>query len=76
MREIKCQIFLEFSKTVANLPDEKCPGPKPATTEICYAGLCDTREPRDGRPISISFNGVDRNANKVNIRACEVLFIS
>ena len=43
MREVKCQIFLEFSKTIANLPDDKCPGPKPVTTEICYAGLCDTR---------------------------------
>ena len=43
MREVKCQIFLEFSKTIANLPDDKCPGSKPVTTEICYAGLCDTR---------------------------------
>ena len=43
VRDVQCQIFLEFSKTVANLPDDKCPGPKPITTEICYAGLCDTR---------------------------------
>ena len=26
---------------MATLPDAKCPGPKPSTTEICYAGLCD-----------------------------------
>ena len=42
-REVICQIFLEFSKTVATLPDHKCPGPKPPTTEICFAGLCDIR---------------------------------
>lgn len=40
-RRVKCKIFLEFSKTVATLPDHKCPGPKPAETEICFAGLCD-----------------------------------
>ena len=26
---------------MARLPDHKCPGPKPAETEICFAGLCD-----------------------------------
>ena len=31
-----------FFQTVATLPDSKCPGPKPSTTEICYAGLCDS----------------------------------
>ena len=40
-RNVQCKIFLEFSKTVAILPDHACPGPKPPTTEICYAGLCD-----------------------------------
>lgn len=40
-RRVQCKIFLEFSKTVATLPDRKCPGPKPAETEICFAGLCD-----------------------------------
>ena len=53
MREVKCQIFLEFSKTIANLPDDKCPGPKPVTTEICYAGLCDTRPSALKEKISI-----------------------
>jgi hypothetical protein len=41
-RKVECKIFLEFSKTVATLPDRSCPGPKPPTTEICYAGLCET----------------------------------
>ena len=40
-RRVECKIFLEFSKTVATLPDRKCPGPKPPMTEICFAGLCD-----------------------------------
>ncbi len=39
-RTVSCKIFLEFSKTVATLPDHKCPGLKPPETEVCYAGLC------------------------------------
>lgn len=39
-RQVQCKIFLEFSKTVAVLPDHECPGPKPPTTEICFSGLC------------------------------------
>ena len=75
VREIKCQIFLEFSKTVANLPDDKCPGPKPITTEICYAGLCDTRTqplkekfPTDGYQSEreVSCGCIARRANKEN----------
>ena len=34
-RKVECKIFLEFSKTVASLPDRECPGLKPAETEIC-----------------------------------------
>ncbi len=41
---MECKIFLEFSKTVATLPDHKCPGPKPSETEICFQGLCDGEE--------------------------------
>ena len=59
VREVKCQIFLEFSKTVANLPDDKCPGLKPITTEICYAGLCDTRTGGTEGKIAISIDGID-----------------
>ncbi len=48
-RKVACQIFLEFSKTVATLPDHKCPGPKPPVTEICFAGLCPPKTaPTDG----------------------------
>ena len=39
-RKVECKIFLEFSKTIATLPDHECPGPKPAMTEICFSGLC------------------------------------
>ena len=34
-RRVECKMFLEFSKTVATLPDKECPGLKPAETEIC-----------------------------------------
>jgi len=34
-RRVECKIFLEFSKTVATLPDRECPGLKPPETEIC-----------------------------------------
>jgi len=34
-RKVECKIFLEFSKTVATLPDRECPGLKPPETEIC-----------------------------------------
>ena len=32
---MECKIFMEFSKTVATLPDKECPGLKPAETELC-----------------------------------------
>ena len=38
-REVHCKIFLEFSRTIATLPDKQCTGPKPVETEKC------TREP-------------------------------
>ena len=34
-RKVECKIFMEFSKTVATLPDKECPGVKPPETEIC-----------------------------------------
>ena len=34
-RKVSCKIFLEFSKTVATLPDPECPGLKPLETEVC-----------------------------------------
>ena len=34
-RKVQCKIFMEFSRTVAVLPDKECPGLKPAETELC-----------------------------------------
>lgn len=39
-REVHCKIFLEFSRTIAKLPDSKCSGVKPAETDICYRQPC------------------------------------
>ncbi|XP_059474387.1 ADAMTS-like protein 3 isoform X3 [Neocloeon triangulifer] len=39
-REVNCKIFLEFSRTIAKLPDFKCHGPKPSTLERCYMPKC------------------------------------
>ncbi|KAL1513501.1 hypothetical protein ABEB36_002905 [Hypothenemus hampei] len=35
-REVNCKIFLEFSRTIAKLPDERCTGTKPIEVEPCY----------------------------------------
>ncbi|XP_023324183.1 ADAMTS-like protein 1 [Eurytemora carolleeae] len=34
-RNVECKILLEFSGTIATLPDKECPGLKPAETEMC-----------------------------------------
>ncbi|XP_026471091.1 ADAMTS-like protein 3 [Ctenocephalides felis] len=40
-REFHCKIFLEFSQTIAIVPDEKCPGIKPLPeTERCTLEPC------------------------------------
>ncbi|XP_063897140.1 protein madd-4 [Helicoverpa armigera] len=40
-KEVHCKIFLEFSRTIAKLPDSKCLGPKPAEdTERCVMEPC------------------------------------
>ncbi|XP_033220968.1 protein madd-4 [Belonocnema kinseyi] len=39
-REVHCKIFLEFSKTIAKLPDRQCSGPKPIDTEKCMMEPC------------------------------------
>ncbi|CAL8098997.1 unnamed protein product [Orchesella dallaii] len=46
-REVKCKIFLEFSRTIANLPDKECPGPKPPETESCFARPCSTSQEKE-----------------------------
>lgn len=68
-RKVQCKIFLEFSKTIAVLPDHECPGPKPALTEICFSGLCeagagfDTLTPPITAPLT-SFNNVQGDEDK------------
>ncbi|CAH2058380.1 unnamed protein product, partial [Iphiclides podalirius] len=40
-KEVHCKIFLEFSRTIAKLPDSKCMGPKPTEeTERCVMEPC------------------------------------
>ncbi|XP_074042343.1 ADAMTS-like no long nerve cord isoform X3 [Leptinotarsa decemlineata] len=39
-REVHCKIFLEFSRTIAKLPDKQCTGPKPIEIEACYMEPC------------------------------------
>ncbi|XP_065566633.1 protein madd-4-like isoform X2 [Artemia franciscana] len=39
-REVLCKIFLEFSRTLAKLPDRECPGKKPHTWEKCFEASC------------------------------------
>ncbi|CAG0900002.1 unnamed protein product, partial [Darwinula stevensoni] len=39
-RIVKCKIFLEFSRTVAELPDKECPGPKPKEMQRCLLSPC------------------------------------
>lgn len=39
-REVRCKIFLEFSQTIAKLPDSQCSGPKPVETEKCTMEPC------------------------------------
>nr|XP_032803418.1 ADAMTS-like protein 1 isoform X1 [Petromyzon marinus] len=40
-RAVACRVFLSFSRTVADLPDEECgEGPRPSTTRACRAASC------------------------------------
>uniref|UniRef100_A0AAR5PUC8 Ig-like domain-containing protein n=1 Tax=Dendroctonus ponderosae TaxID=77166 RepID=A0AAR5PUC8_DENPD len=39
-REVFCKIFLEFSRTIAKLPDKQCSGIKPFEFEKCYREPC------------------------------------
>ncbi|XP_044591841.1 protein madd-4 isoform X1 [Cotesia glomerata] len=43
-REVHCKIFLEFSRTIAKLPDRQCTGPKPVETEKCMIRACGLME--------------------------------
>ncbi|XP_011264169.1 protein madd-4 isoform X2 [Camponotus floridanus] len=43
-REVLCKIFLEFSQTIAKLPDSQCSGQKPVETEKCTMEPCSLLE--------------------------------
>ncbi|XP_072946588.1 protein madd-4 [Epargyreus clarus] len=62
-KEVHCKIFLEFSRTIAKLPDSKCMGPKPSEeTERCVMEPCSmaygTSFGDSGMP---PYNGGDRS---------------
>ena len=40
-RDVKCKIYLEFSKTEITLPESQCPGEIPLDTEVCFGKDCD-----------------------------------
>ncbi|KAJ8963231.1 hypothetical protein NQ318_018697 [Aromia moschata] len=43
-REVHCKIFLEFSRTIAKLPDKQCTGKKPIEIEKCYMEPCSSEK--------------------------------
>ncbi|CAL4085683.1 unnamed protein product, partial [Meganyctiphanes norvegica] len=46
-RSVTCKIFLEFSRTVAVLPDDQCPGIKPPSSNGCVLPPCPHAMTRD-----------------------------
>lgn len=43
-RKVHCKIFLEFSQTIAKLPDSQCSGQKPIDRESCTMESCNLLE--------------------------------
>uniref|UniRef100_A0A8D0BGF9 ADAMTS like 3 n=1 Tax=Salvator merianae TaxID=96440 RepID=A0A8D0BGF9_SALMN len=41
VREVKCRIYLTFTQTEVELPDEECEEPKPLTERNCHLDSCD-----------------------------------
>ncbi|XP_042331339.1 ADAMTS-like protein 3 isoform X2 [Sceloporus undulatus] len=41
VREVKCRIYLAFTQTEVELPDEECEEPKLVTERSCYVESCD-----------------------------------
>ncbi|XP_073960715.1 ADAMTS-like no long nerve cord [Choristoneura fumiferana] len=62
-KEVHCKIFLEFSRTIAKLPDSKCMGPKPAEeTERCVMEPCSMAYGTSFGDSSVpAYNGADRS---------------
>uniref|UniRef100_A0ACB8E5N7 Uncharacterized protein n=1 Tax=Sphaerodactylus townsendi TaxID=933632 RepID=A0ACB8E5N7_9SAUR len=52
VREVKCRIYLAFTQTEVELPDEECEEPKPPTERSCHLELCDG----DPAPPSLGFS--------------------
>ncbi|KAG7154783.1 madd-4-like [Homarus americanus] len=50
-RSVSCMIFLEFSRTVAELPDDQCPGLKPPHTQRCVLPPCSHAMTRHEYPV-------------------------
>ncbi|XP_059062707.1 protein madd-4 isoform X1 [Achroia grisella] len=72
-KEVHCKIFLEFSRTIAKLPDNKCMGPKPAEdTERCVMEPCSMAYGTSFGDSSVpSYSSGDRSLNygsSTNIR--------
>ncbi|XP_069958096.1 protein madd-4-like isoform X3 [Cherax quadricarinatus] len=51
-RSVTCKIFLEFSRTVAVLPDDQCPGAKPPHSQRCVLPPCSHAMTRHEYPAS------------------------
>ena len=70
---MECKIFMEFSKTVATLPDKECPGVKPAETEICVemASCAHSRE----QTMSDQVNNVIREETLAIVNAPETMAV-
>ncbi|XP_044294657.1 ADAMTS-like protein 3 isoform X3 [Varanus komodoensis] len=41
VRDVKCRIYLAFTQTEVELPDEECEEPKPAAERSCHMESCD-----------------------------------
>ncbi|KAK4320079.1 hypothetical protein Pmani_009045 [Petrolisthes manimaculis] len=78
-RSVNCKIFLEFSRTVFELPDNQCPGVKPSQTQRCILPPCPhsmTRhKPPDGEvsdaaqaPSLITLEDADEEDNQRSIQ--------
>ncbi|XP_022257706.1 uncharacterized protein LOC106472631 isoform X3 [Limulus polyphemus] len=60
-RFVECKIFLEFSRSVANLPDRECPGRRPSDVEKCFSRPCALDQNKDEAD-----NSIDEEKNKAD----------
>jgi hypothetical protein len=64
-RSVECKIFLEFSRTVARLPDSQCPGFKPIDFEVCITRECDAPVIQDEGPDEEDVDDEDDKDNNI-----------